>query len=464
MNIRSLFRWESSFTQTVFRIAIPIVIQSLVTASMHIVDNVMVGQLGEAEIAAVTQANRISFLFQLILFGLGGGTSVFVAQYWGKGDMKGIRKVMGLALAVSFSVSLVFAAVVVLMPHKVMGIFLHEQVTIDLASQYLSIVGFCYIFQSISFIVGTVQKSTEQVKLPMAAGITAIVINTVFNYGLILGKLGMPKLGVQGAAIATVTATGVEMLLVVCLGYKFRFATAAKIRELLPGSRAFVKRFFRIALPVICNETLWAMGVLVYSIVYGHMGTTAVAAFSIFNTVDQLTLVLARGLVGACSVMVGKAIGMGEEDMAQLYAKRLYAASVVVAQLTGFLIMALSGLAVSLYNVSPEVARTAQTLICISAGCMWLMASNNIIVVGILRAGGDVKYSLVLDAGTVWVVGVPMAILGGIVLGLPIQYVYAMILLEGLVKMIIGFRRFLSKKWIHNVVRHEDDGEIFQVG
>lgn len=448
-----ILRWERDFVSAVLRIALPVALQSLVATMMHILDSVMIGRLGEVSIAAVTQANRVTFLFQLTIFGLTGAVSTFCSQYWGKRDMAGIHRTQGLALGVCLLVATVFILPCLIAPEGVMRLFLHEEEAIGLSVRYLRIICFTYLVQGASLVLATVQKSTEQVKLSMFAAILAIGINTLLNYGLIFGRLGMPQLGVEGAAIATLIACGAELIIVAGLGYAMRMSTRARLRDMIPREWQQVKRFFAIALPIVGNELFWSLGITMYSVVYGRMGTTAVAAVSIFNTVEQLSFILIRGITSACAILIGKAIGMGDEDAAKLYSKRFLVAAAVLGQIAGLIMIALSGPIIGLYEVSDAVKQASQTIIFIRGGTIILSALGNVLIVGAFRAGGDAMFSFVVDAGCVWVVGLPLIWLAGIVLGWPIQWVYVMTVVEQAVKVLICGIRFRSGKWINNLVR-----------
>ena len=450
-----MFPWERDFTKEALNVAIPIIIQSIFMASMHIIDNVMIGQLGEVELAAVTQANRITFLFQLVIFGLVSGTSTYVAQYWGKRDLKGIHSVLGLALCLSAGAALLFLIPSQLYPRTLMHLLLEDPIAIDKATEYLTIVSFGYLFTAMAQCYATVQKSTEQAKLPMFADIIGLATNTVLNYCLIFGHFGFPRLGVQGGAIATVIAIFVTLLINVLMGYKLRLATAAPFSALIPRSVAFAKKYLAIAIPVIVNEGLWSLGMVMYSVVYGRMGTGVVAAISIFNTVEQVSIATMRGLTSACAVLVGKRIGAGNEDGAYHTAKRMLYAAFPSGLLSGLLLLFVSVPLVGLFNVSPQVAQDARTLIRISACFAWLGQLGGLLIVGILRSGGDVRMSLMLDAGPVWLIGVPIVALSGLVLGLEIPVVYALSYVESVVKIALGLWRFKSRKWIHNLVRED---------
>jgi Na+-driven multidrug efflux pump len=223
-----IFPWERSFTREMLNVAVPIAVHSMFMALLHIIDNVMIGQLGEVELAAVTQANRVTFLFQLTLFGLYGGTATFIAQFWGKRDLKGIHATMGLALCASLLLAFCFVIPCVLFPAPLMRLLLGDETAVAVATQYLPIIAVGYLTMSVSECYHTVQKSTEQARLPMLAGIAALVTNTFLNYCFIFGNFGFPRLGARGGALATVIAGFVDLLIVVIGGYALHFATAAR--------------------------------------------------------------------------------------------------------------------------------------------------------------------------------------------------------------------------------------------
>lgn len=448
-----LFPWERGFTRETMNVAVPIVIQTLFMALMHIIDNVMIGQLGEIELAAVTQANRVTFLYQLVIFGLSSGTSAFVAQFWGKRDLRGIHSVLGLALCLSLLSALCFLIPCQLIPHQIMRLLLDDAAAIEIAVQYLRIISVGYLLTAMTQCYATVQKSTEQAKLPMFADIIGLATNTLLNYCLIFGRFGFPRMGAQGGAIATVIAILFTFLIMFLMGYRMQLATAARFSALVPRSIEFARKYLKIALPVIINEGLWSLGVVMFSVVYGRMGTATVAAVSIFNTVEQVALSTARGMTSACAVMVGKRIGAGQEGDAYRAAERLLIASIPVGLVSGLLLLAVHMPLVGLFNVSGAVAQDARSMLRISASLLWLGQLTSMLIVGAMRAGGDVRVSLYLDVGATWLVGVPLVALGGLVLGLTLPQVFLLSYFEQIVKVLLGVWRFRSRKWIHNIVR-----------
>lgn len=465
----SVLRWESGFTRQLFRLAIPIALQSMVTASMQIVDNLMIGALGEIQLSGVTQANRVSFLFQIAMFGAISGASIFVAQYWGRRDVAGVRRTQGIAIAFALLVAAALGLPAILIPEAIMRLLLNSEAGVRAGAEYLSVIGFVYFVQSMSLIEAAVLKSTEQVKLPMFASLAAICTNIVFNTLLIyptreVSLLGMTftmpgaGMGVRGGAIATLIGALVELFLILFFSYRYRFANAARLRELLPGSARAVRMFVAIALPVLINEALWAGGTVVYSAVYGRIGdgVSATAAAGVFSNVEQLAAIAMRALSHACGVMVGMALGAGEMDKARLYAKRfLLATPVLTLVFCLCVILPLSGPIVGMFPLSQDTADLARGMIYILCGGMWLHAFNNVIIVALLRTGGDVRSAAVIDVATLWCVGVPMTILAGIALRMPLPLVYLATYTEQIIKAFVGFWRYKQGKWVQNIVREE---------
>ena len=451
---RSLIFWERAFTAQILRLALPIVIQSLVTAMMQIVDNLMIGTLGATELAAVTQANRVSFLFQLAMFGTVGGVSVFVAQYWGKKDLQGVHRVLGIGLIAGLAVATVIGLPAMIIPEAILSLLLKNEAAAGIGAQYLRIIGLLYFVQAVSLIQSAVLKSTEQVRLPMVAGIVAIVTNTALNYLLIFDHGAFGGYGVRGAAVATLVGATLELGIILVVSYRRNLANAARLSQLRPGSGSFVRRYFGVALPIMLNETLWALGIVMYSMVHGRIGdgVGAVAAISIFNNVEQLGFTVQKGLMHACAVMIGMAIGAGDEAEARFRARRFMLMAPIVAQLCALALIPLARPIIGFFNVGPEIAASAQRLVWIFLCFVWLNAFNSFIIVSVLRAGGDVRWAAVIDVGSLWLVGVPLVALAGLVFKWDIERVYLMSYAEQIVKMIAGYLRMRTDKWVVNLV------------
>lgn len=454
---QSLLRWERGFGSQLARLAIPIAIQSVVTSSMQIIDNVMIGYLGDIPLAAVTQANRISFLFQVTMFGVISGASIFVAQYWGRRDLAGVRRTLGIASVSAILIAALIGLPSILIPRVLAGMFLKDGKSIGVAAEYLSVMGFVYFIQAQSLVQAAVLKSTEQVRLPMFASIAAISTNVLFNWLLIFDHGSFGGYGVFGAAIATMIGALVELFILVFFAYRYRFATAAKLREMLPESRAAVRRFFVIALPVMFNETMWALGTVTYSAIYGRIGdgVTATAAVGIFNNFDQIASIAIRALCHACGVMIGMALGAGEKDRARLYAKRFLLITPLLMELLALLVLPLRGQIVGLFKVSAQTAQTARDLIGLYCCVGWVNAINCVVVVSVLRTGGDVRAAALIDVVPLWVIGVPVVAITGLVFKWDVRHVYLSTYLEQFIKSAICIWRMRREKWVRSLVQEE---------
>lgn len=451
--IRQIFGDKEFFVKLI-NIALPISVQNLVMTSLNLVDNIMIGQMGETSIASVALANQVYFLMSMFLFGICSGSAVFYAQYWGKKDVASIRRVLGLNLTLSCSVALFFTFVSLLLPKTVLRIFSSDPKVIELGSSFLVIVCISYIFTAVSFSFSFTLRSTGNTKLPMIASIIALGLNTGLGYMLIFGLFFFPEMGVVGAAIAILIARTVEMIIILSSVYLLKLPPAGTIKEFLNIRRDFVGRFFNTTLPVIFNEVLWSMGVTMYSIAYARMGTDIIAAVNISSTVERIATVLFVGISNACAVMVGNKIGEGDEKTAFVYAKRLAILGPVLGIFMGLGVILLSSRILSSYKVSPEVYNNAGIILKIFGLIMAIKIFNMINVVGILRSGGDTKFSLFIDTAGIWFIGVPLAFIGGLVWALPVYIVYILVNLEEAFKFVLGIKRFVSGKWINNLVQH----------
>ncbi len=443
-------RWDKDFRKTVLAIALPMIVQQLVAASLHIVDGLMVSAMGDAAYSAVTQANRLTFIFNLFCFGSCTGSAIFLSQYWGARDIKRMRSTMGLALSFAVAIAIIFMSAALLFPRNIISLFLPEGESFELAVRYLVMVAPGYLFMAIDSVYGMTIKAAEKTYIPMISGMVSIAVNTLLNYALIFGNFGMPKLGVEGAAIATVVSAFISMSINVSVSYIKKLPAGAKLRELLCRDAAFVKKYIKTALPVVFNEGLWALGMSMYSVFYGQMGDTAVASTGMCNTINDLVWTGIFGLMNSTAIIVGKTLGSGDREKSYLYAKRMLAGAMTAGAVLGVMIICVRYPLVGIFSgLSQEVRDTGATILMIGGLTIWFRAFNTVNIVGILRSGGDTLFSLVLDIGTLWLVGVPIVGVAALVLKLPIEAVYALTIVEEAVKMVIGVPHFKKRKWMN---------------
>ena len=445
------FLRDKEFIRKMLSLAIPVAFQQFISAGLNMVDVLMVGQLGEASIAALGLANQIFFLYILFLFGITSGTAIFSAQFWGKDDVENIHKVLGISLSVAMLVGTLFTLVATLIPETILHFYTNDAEVIAIASSYLRIVGLSYIFTAIVTSYHAIFRSITLVKLTVGISVTALILKSTLGYLLIFGMGGLPALGVRGAAIATGFGWVFQFILILILTYTLKTPLAVNPLTFFQFDRAFLFRVLGTAMPAAINEVFWSVGITVYNAVYAHISTGAIAAVQINATIEDVAFVLFIGLGNACAIMIGNEIGAGEQDTAFEHSRRFLIIIIFGALLTGILILFIREPVLSLYNISSDVAYSAYQLMTVFALTVWLRAFNFILFIGALRAGGDTRFAMFMEIFSIWLVGVPAALIGGFLLHLPVYGVYLMVLSEELIKAIIIARRYLSRKWIHDL-------------
>ena len=450
------FYRDPDYFANVRRIALPIIAQQAMFSLLNLLGVVFVGQKGDASVAAVGLAGQIAFLLNLVHFGIVSGAAMFTAQFWGKQDIPNLRRVLGLCLLMAISASLIFFTLAQLFPAQILRIYSQDAEVIALGTNYIRTFSWTFLFFAITFSYAVVMRSTGNVITPTMVGVGALFISTVLSYSLIFGKFGLPELGIQGAAVAAVIARFLECATLLIITYKTSSPVAASLRELLGFDRIFFGRVIKPMLPVILNELFWSLGITTYMIIYGRMGTQSYAAINIVSTIEQVLFVIFIGVSNATSVLVGNRIGAGKEEEAYVYAGRSLGIGMVGGIVLGLALQLVKGPVLSLYKVSPEVIENAGYIINVVTFFLWVRVNNMTTVVGILRAGGDTRFSLFLDGIIIWIVGVPMAYLGAFVFDLPVYLVYLCAMSEEAAKWVLGIQRYLSRKWINNLTVHMD--------
>jgi putative MATE family efflux protein len=448
---------DRQYFSDIWRIGFPIFIQQLAFAALNMLGVLFVGQKGETAVAAVGLAGQVAFLLNLVHFGVISGAAMFTAQFWGRGDTQNLRRMLGLCLALAVSVSLIFLALAQFFPEGILRIYSEDEAVIALGGDYIRTFSWTFLFFAITFSYSMVLRSTGNVRLPTFISVCALVISTFLSYALLFGKFGFPELGVSGVAWASVIARGLECIALLVVIYASGSPVAGSLRELFDFDLAFVSRVIGPMMPVILNEVFWSLGITTYSIIYGRMGTDSIAAINIVGSIEQVAFTFFIALSNATSVHVGNRIGAGKEDEAYLFAGRSLGLGFVGGILAGILLQVVKVPILTLYNVSPDVIQNASTILLVSGIFMAIRINNMTVVVGILRAGGDTKFSMFLDGIVIWIVGVPLAALGAFVFGFPVYFVYLCAMLEEMTKWFLGIWRYRSRRWINNLANHMDD-------
>lgn len=452
-----LNRTKKSFLSKLFVIAIPITLQNLITSLVNLVDNVMIGRLGDEAIASVGLANQFFFIYSLLVFGICSGAAVFTAQYFGKRDYKGIRTVTGQELLLSVSTGLIFGLVAFITPMTIMRIFSPDEAVCAAGAGYLRIVAATYPLAAVSFAVSYLLKSVGEVKAPMYISALSVCINIIFNYLLIYGKFGCPELGVNGAAIATLISRVTEAVIICAVALCKIDYLRTGLKDYIAFTKENMVQFFKVAGPVIINETLWGLGMSAYSAIYSRIGdatagTAAVAAANTASLAEKLFFVGSMGFSHAAGIIIGKNIGAKKKKQAVYAAKFSLIVTPLVALASAVMLILIIPLYTAMFNLTPAAQDMTYKMLFILALSLPLKSYTLVAIVGIMRAGGDTRYALLADILCVWFIGVPLGYISGIVIGLSAPVTYAIVVSEEVVKAVIVWHRMRGKKWLNDLV------------
>ena len=448
------------FIPHLLRTAAPIMLQYLFNNLSSIVTTLLTGQLGDASLAAVGLANQVFFVLSVILFGVGSGCAVFGSQYFGSRDLHSVHKVMGISLTLTLSIASLVFALSIFVPQSLLSLYTNDPEVIRLGAEYLRLLAPSFLFTAVVYSFSSTLRSTGETRLPMIASVVGLLANLSLSSVLMFGRFGFPVLGMRGAAIALGSARVVETVLIVVFTYRLRLPAAAKLREYFGFSMTFLKRVLGRAMAVTANELVWVLGVTTFNAIYAHISTTSIAAFSIMQTVESIAFAFIMGISIATGILVGQHIGAGGEQEVLEHARKALRLAVILALILGALIATLGVASVNFYKVSAEVADTARVMLLVLASAFLIRVINTFIILGFLRAGGDTTFSAVVDSGTMWLVGVPLAAVGAFILHLPAYMVYMMALSDEVVKLIFTYRRYRSGRWVNNLVRPPSEAEL----
>ena len=441
------------FYKNVIMLMLPIALQNLINVGISSIDVIMLGRVGEDVLSGASLGSQINFIMSLFLFGLMSGSSVLIAQYWGKKDSEPIKTVFGIAMKVSAAIGIVFFAVTMAIPGTLMRIFTNDLQVIGYGVEYLRIVCWSYLMIPLTMTYLNTMRSMEEVIVATVAYLASIVTNIIVNAFLIFGIAGLPKLGIRGAAIGTVVARAAELIIVIvhnCVKNKtlpFRFSYLTRKNRLL------WKDFLSYSVPVMANELIWGAGVSAISAVLGHMGSPVVAANSVAQVVRQLAMVVGFGISSTTAIMLGKTIGAGEKKLAELYAKRFLFLSVATGLLGAVVVLIARPICLATLVLTPQARKYLNFMMYIMSYFVIGQSVNTTIVVGICRSGGDTRFGLVLDTVFLWGVAILGGFLSAFVFKWGMYVTYIILLSDEVIKVPITLWRYRTKKWLKNVTR-----------
>ena len=452
-------RQGRGFYRSAIALMLPMILQNLVTNFMALADSFMVGALGETELAAVTMANSVFYVLSLIIFGIQSGTGVLVAQYYGKGRLDAINRIMGMGYYVSLGLTALIALLAFFFPIQLMQLVTNNPDLWEPGAEYARIVGFSYVCMAFSGVYIAVQRSMENPGLGAILLTVSGALNILLNYMFIFGKWGAPAMGCAGAAVATLLSRVLEVLVVTGCFFRSKRLPVKPGLMLRPG-RIIAGDFIKYSLPVVLNEGMWSLAMSLFSIIMGHMpdSTPILAAYTIAGNIDRMAAVALFAAGNATAVIIGRDIGCG--DTKEIYGKGV--ALNFVCFVTGIISMGilltiratlLDGFIFPLMDISAEAGELAKMMLAFIAVVMPLRSLNLCNIVGVFRGGGDVRYGLICDIGPLYCVCLPAAALCGLVFGLGITAVYVCICLDDFCKVFLCLPRLRSGKWINSVTR-----------
>nr|WP_317332720.1 MATE family efflux transporter [uncultured Romboutsia sp.] len=445
---------NKKFYKLLISLCIPIIVQQLISTSVNIIDTVMISSLGETPVASIGVANQYFFLFNMALSGIVGGSGVFISQFYGKNDTSNIKKTTSFTALLSVGLSIIFVFIATIFTTNIINIFSKDPEVVRLCKEYFNIIVFCYPLIAISTVFSMGSRSVRNPKLGMICSSIALVVNIVLNYCLIFGKFGFPNLGVKGAALATVIARMVEFALIISYVYFIKKDYVLKFtwKNFKLIDKDFMNTFISKSLPIFINDTIWAIGTILYSVAYSKAGTSAIAASQIATSTGNFFIITSVCIGIGASIMLGNELGADRIDTAITYAKKFSILVVIVGLICGGLLILNIPMLLKMFSVSSDLAPDMTKIFFIMGVMLALKAFNTLIVIGILRSGGDTKYSLYLELGCMWIASIPLTFIAAIK-GAPIYIIVLLSYSEELVKFIFGVPRVLSKKWANNIVK-----------
>lgn len=449
MNITPRFG-DKEFYKKVIRVSVPSMLQQMLSSCMGIIDTMMVAWIGM--VSAVGIGSQLEDICFIVVFGVMEGIGIFAAQFFGAKDYSSMKKSFGLAALISLSAALLFFTLITFFPIEIISFYVKDPEVIRNCAEYLSVVRFSYFALCLNFTFSYMFRCMQKTSVPMYIGVTTMVTNCICNYILIFGHLGLPAMGVKGAALGTVIAQCLGLVCYITYAIVRKAPFIGSFNEMFSLRKAFVFPILQTTYPVMLNETLFGFGQSMYIKAYALLGTTVTDAYYVGNTITRLFFSICNGLSVASGMMLGAQLGAGERGQAITESRYFLTLSFLLAIFATSFIIIFSSPIVSLFNLTdPAVRQMAVGVVRVSS----VRISLRLVIVVIfasLRAGGDAKYLMFLDSGVMWLYGIPLTYF--LVMGLGLQnfiIVFLLVQSELLVRMLIGIRRFLSNKWAVNL-------------
>lgn len=443
---------EDEFYGQIFKLVIPIVLQNLLSAAVNSADVIMLNFVGQSSISAVSLASQYASVLFMVYYGLGTGATMLCAQYFGKGDMRAIEVVKGIALRFSMVISVCFAGFAVCAPELMMKLFTNDVELIRLGSSYLRILSISYLCWGMIEVYLSVLRSIGRVVVSTTLNALAFSLNILLNAVFIFGLFGAPKLGVVGVAIATSTSRVVELLACIIVS-AFSKDIKLNLSCLFLKNEMLFKDFVRLSLPALGNDVSWGVAFSMYSVIIGHLGSDAVAANSFVIVVRNFGTILCFGIASAGGILLGNIIGENRLEDGLAGGKKLMKLTVISGAIGGILILAIMPFALHYASLSDTAMHYLKIMLLINSYYVMGAAVNTSLIAGAFRAGGDSRFGFICDTIDMWCYAVPLGFLAAFVFRLPVLWVYFLLCTDEFVKWPWVLKHYKSGKWLKNITR-----------
>ncbi len=441
------------FYKNVMALIIPIALQNLINVGVTAADVIMLGRVGEKVLSGASLAGQVQFIMTLLFAGITSGANVLTAQYWGKKDTTSIEKVLGIGLLIGTVTAAIFSGLALLIPEGLMKIYSSDPEVIAQGIKYLQIVGISYIFMAVTQVYLNIMRSIERVMISTGIYSISLLINVGLNWLLIFGNLGAPKMGIRGAALATLTARISEMLMAMLYAHFRNHVVKIRFSYILHPDAALMKDYLTYSLPVVLNEVMWGIGSSANTAIIGHLGSPAVAANSVAQMAKQLAQVVTLGVANATAIYLGKTIGEHKIELARSYSKRFIWLSIGLGVLGAAIILCAIPLARSGLALSDEAKNYLGFMFFVMAYFTIAQSYNGTMIIGVFRSGGDTRFGLFMDVSTMWGFSIILGALAAFVFHAPVKVVYAILMCDELIKVPMGTLRYKQYKWLRDVTR-----------
>lgn len=454
MKLISVTKHEPEFYKKLLSLVLPIAFQQFMLALVSASDAIMLGAIDQSLLSAASLAGQITFVYNLFLAAMTIGASIFTAQYYGKGDISSVEKILAIVLKISAVVSFCFFMASLLIPGALMRIFTSDKALIEAGITYLKIVGVTYLMCSVSQIYLCILKNCGSAYKSMAISSTAVVLNIFLNAVFIFGLFKVPRLGIAGAAIATSVSRAAELAWTICEMHR-KGRIQIKLKYLLHTDKILRNSFWKYTLPVLGNELVWGCGFTMYSVIMGHLGSDAVAANSIANIVKNLAACFCLGIGSGGGIIVGNELGAGKLMQAKLYGRKLCLMSVISGALSGFIMLAAIPVILRISKLSPESLHYLKWMLVMCSYYMIGKSINSTTIAGIFCAGGDSGFGFLCDTITLWFITIPLGLIAAFVLNMPVLVVYFIVNLDEIIKLPAVYKHYKKYKWIKDLTIKE---------